>query len=619
MVDQAGTPLIALRQVKATYPLPDGTEARALDEVDLTVRSGQWVAIVGANGSGKSTLVKLICGLLLPEAGTVLVSGASTDVLANLPRIRQTIGMVWQEPDDQIVASVVEEEVAFGLEIRQMEPALMQTRVTEALQEAGLIDERMRLPHQLSGGQRQRLVIASALAPDPECLVFDEAMSMIDEAGREAMLLWLKRLHRAGKAIVTVTHDMREVTLADRVVVLDSGCVVADGKPSEILAYGEKLRAWGLQLPFPSAVSIAVQARSHTFQAPTATVQETLSAFDEAVRKRASSTHDLSRANSSRAPLAVLPRIPHGDRASLVTPDAAPVVVQLRHANYVHQAQTPFAHQALFDVSLQVSRGERVAIVGHTGSGKSTLMQLLSGLLVARPGEVSIAGLDPALRADRGDVRKKVGLLFQNPERQLFERFVGEDIAFGPLRQGLTVEQARERVRVAMDAVQLPFALKDRPIHALSGGQKRRVGIAGVLALESELLVLDEPTAGLDPESSEHMLRFLQEYQQAHGVTVILVTHRLEEAARFADRIVVMKAGHLIEDGRTADVLTPERILSWGFPVPDFVALGVGMRERGVDVSCVPPNVSVMADAIAGFLQVQEGGHEDGATTGTVS
>lgn len=614
------SPLLSVEQVRVTYALPDHTSALALAGVDLCVGEGEWVAVVGANGSGKSTLVKLLCGLLLPDEGVVTVGGLKTSVKAHLPLIRQRLGVVWQEPDDQIIASIVEEEVAFGLEIMQMEPRQMHERVTQTLLQAGLLQERARLPHQLSGGQRQRLALAAALAPDPACIVLDEATSMIDEAGKADILAWLQQLHQSGKAIVSVTHDMREAALAQRIVVMQEGIIVADGSAREVFALGERLQDWGLHPPLPAAVSLLVQRRYQAFTAPALGVAALCQTYDDvrATRQRLSAMDDVGR-SSAPSLAADSADLLHSDAPSLAAQKLkSKPIIELRGVQYVHQVGTPFARQALYDVHLTINRGEHVAIVGHTGSGKSTLMQLLNGLLLAEPGQVRIGGLDPSLPSERALVRRKVGLLFQNPERQLFERYVGDDIAFGPLRQGLTLDQARERVRDAMRAVKLPWEYKDRPIHALSGGQKRRVGIAGVLALEPDVLVLDEPTAGLDPASADELLGFLVDYQRAREVTILLVTHRLQEAAQFAERLVVMRDGRIVHDGIAGAMLQSEHIASWGFPVPDFVELTDKLSERHVHVSPVPPSAVRVANAILAALAVTQGGDDRGATTGTV-
>jgi len=588
--------LICLEQVTAVYDAVGSDESTtALKAVSLSVQAGEWVAILGANGSGKSTLIKLICGVLLPTHGTVTVAGLNTKARESLPAIRRQLGMVWQQPDDQLVASVVEEEVAFGLEIRQIERTAMMRMVERALRAADLWEQRNRAPYTLSGGQRQRLVVAAALAPEPRCLVLDEATSRIDEAGKVELLTWLKREQTRGMAIVTVTHDMREAAAADRVIVLSEGQVVATGTPREVFALAAaQLRLWGLTLPFLADVSLKLQELHPTFPAPLLNAQEFFLEYDlsqvslggehtTACIGREATAHTADEADEL------------GELSREESPDLA---LLLHDVAYTHQLGTPFARLALRDVHLQVHAGERIAVIGHTGSGKSTLLQILGGLLQPDQGLVRIGGLDPRARDKHVKLRQTVGLLFQNPEEQLFERYVGDDIAFGPLRQGLALAPARERVRAAMAAVGLPFAWKDRLIDTLSGGQKRKVGIAGVLALDPDILILDEPTSGLDPLAAEELLLYLRDYQMARKVTVVIVTHQLAEAAQFAERIVVMAAGQLLAQGVQPQDLSPQLMKSWGFPAPDFVQLTAGLQERGVQV-CTTATAEQVAIAVS--------------------
>lgn len=601
--------LICLEQVTAVYDAVGSDESTtALEAVSLTVQAGEWVAVLGANGSGKSTLIKLICGVLLPTHGTVTVAGLSTNARESLPAIRRQLGMVWQQPDDQLVASVVEEEVAFGLEIRQIERTAMKRMVERALRAADLWELRKRAPYTLSGGQRQRLVVAAALAPEPRCLVLDEATSRIDEAGKVELLTWLKREQTRGMAIVAVTHDMREAAAADRVIVLSEGQVVATGTPREVFALAaEQLRLWGLTLPFLADVSLRLQELRPAFPAPLLDAQEFFLEYDQSQVRlvehttacivKEATAHTLEQRDKQT--------VTAGELVELSQEEAPHLALLLHDVAYTHQLGTPFARLALRDVHLQVHAGERIAVIGHTGSGKSTLLQILGGLLQPDQGVVRIGGLDPRARDKRVKLRQTVGLLFQNPEEQLFERYVGDDIAFGPLRQGLALESARERVRAAMAAVGLPFAWKDRLIDTLSGGQKRKVGIAGVLALDPDILILDEPTSGLDPLAAEELLLYLKDYQMARKVTVIIVTHRLAEAAQFAERIVVMAAGQLLAQGVRPQDLSPHLTNSWGFPAPDFVQLAAGLQERGVQV-CTTDTAEQVATAVSAVWSGRE-------------
>lgn len=246
--------------------------------------------------------------------------------------------------------------------------------------------------------------------------------------------------------------------------------------------------------------------------------------------------------------------------------------IELREVSHVYGAGTPFAHEALSNINLKIDDGEIVGIIGHTGSGKSTLVQHFNGLLKPTSGQVLIDGVDitqPGVNLR--DVRRKVGLVFQYPEHQLFEETVAADVAFGPKNLGLDSETVEERVRAALMMVDLDYEkLKDRSPFELSGGQKRRVALAGVLAMQPKVLVLDEPSAGLDPRSRDELLQLIVKLHAEYGMTVIFVTHNMSEAAKLASRLIVMHQGKIAMDG------TPREIFQRG---PELEAIGLGVPE----------------------------------------
>ncbi len=254
--------LIALRDVSYVYRRGTPEEVRALDHVTLTIRAGEFVALVGANGSGKSTLAKLLNALLLPTEGEVRVAGMDTRDPRSLWEIRRRVGMVFQNPDNQIVATVVEEDVAFGPENLGLPPEEIARRVEWALKVVGMWEYRHREPHLLSGGQKQRVAIAGVLAMRPQCIVLDEATTMLDPQGRREVLETVHRLREEeGITILLITHDMEEVVRADRVVVLSRGRVALEGPPEEVFAEARRLRA--LDLDLSEIASLAHCLRRH--------------------------------------------------------------------------------------------------------------------------------------------------------------------------------------------------------------------------------------------------------------------------------------------------------------------------------------------------------------------
>ena len=261
--------------------------------------------------------------------------------------------------------------------------------------------------------------------------------------------------------------------------------------------------------------------------------------------------------------------------------------IVIEHLNYVYMAGGPYETKALSDINLTIRDGEFIGLIGHTGSGKSTLVQHLNGLIMPTSGRVLVDGMDLADKAtDRRAVRQRVGLVFQYPENQLFEETVEKDIAFGPKNLGLDENEINRRVKDAMRRVALDYGkLHDRSVFELSGGQMRRVAIAGVLAMEPQVLVLDEPCAGLDPRGREEILGLIKKLHEEAGTTIVMVSHSMDDVASLAERVIVMNHGEVAMDGAPRDVFScGEELRGMGLDVPQAVQLAGKLRERGFDI-----------------------------------
>lgn len=595
----ADLPVISVRDVSFAYPRrptaessSDGRQAasaaslseRVLERVSLDVRKGEFVAVLGRNGSGKSTLAKLMNGLVRPLDGEVLVQGRATTDRSYLRTVRRRVGMVFQNPDNQLVATVVEEEVAFGLENYGVPRAVMLERVTDALRRVDMEAHRQRRPHQLSGGQKQRVAIASVIAMQPDCIIFDEATSMLDVEGRRDVMALMRDLHESGKAVVIITQRMEEALQAERIVVLEAGRVVLGGTPREVFTQVQAVERLGLDVPVATDLAFRLSRAFATAPGSPDLPQDVLTAEEFANAWaawkplcRAACESGTGEAYESSGPRG------RGEDS------AAAAVIEVQGVSHTYMRATPLAQTALSDVSLTVRRGEIVAIVGQTGSGKSTFIQHLNGLLTPQSGSVIVDGVDLSdPKADVKRVRRTVGLVFQNPEDQLFEALIGDEIAYGPFQFGFPLEEVRERVRFAMDWVGLDFAWRDRPVQALSGGEKRKVAIAGVLALRPAVMVLDEPTAGLDPQACEELLTNLVRMRDDYGMTLVVVTHQMEEVARLADRVVVMSDGKIVLDAPTRSAFADaERLCALHLDEPDTVALLRAVARTGTKLDPV--------------------------------
>lgn len=506
----------------------------ALDDMTLEVCRGERVCVLGANGSGKSTLASVICGLLAPDEGDVELAGHAVCTggvpdLAAYRDARRQLGLVFQNPDDQIVTSVVADDVAFGPENLGVPRAQISVRVARELRRVAMEKYAHADPSRLSGGQRQRVCIAGALAMEPAVLVLDEPSSLLDVRGRAAIMRVMGRLAAAGATLVHVTHFMDEALAADRVVVMQHGHVALEGTPDEVFAAknAQVIEALGLEMPFEARLAVA-----------------------------------LRQAGAAGGAIAA-PGAPSDEKPAACAPAAEPLAILARDLGFSYGPDA----QALDGVSLKVPARATTAIVGQTGSGKSTLLRLLCGLEAADAGSLTVCGINAATKRGRRQVRRAVGYVMQHPERQLFAQTVADDVAFGPRNQGLSAAEVERRVAHALDLVGLADRRDASPFE-LSGGQQRLAAIAGVLAMEPELLVLDEPTAGLDPRGRAR-LRALMADLAAHGVTLLQVTHSMEDAAR-ADHVVVLDQSHVLAAGTPAEVFCPAN-------EPQLTAVGLGL------------------------------------------
>jgi energy-coupling factor transport system ATP-binding protein len=561
-------PILRVENVHHTY-FPDSPNAiHALRGVSLRVHRGEYLAIIGHNGSGKSTLAKHLNGLLLPTQGDVWVKNWNTKDAAHRRAIRATVGMVFQSPDNQIVATIVEEDVAFGPENLGVPRAEMRQRVDWALDIVEMQAQRHRAPHLLSGGEKQRVAIAGVLAIKPEVLVLDESTALLDPSGREQVLRVARRLNDEGVTIIAVTHLMHEAALAHRVIVMENGLIAMEGAPRQVFNQVERLRELQLDIPEITQLAQRLHARDAAFPADVLTVDE----FVEAMMKDGGrKTEDAGSASVVRRPSSVI----------------RPLPIVVRQLEHTYLRGTPLESVALRGVDFAARRGDVAGIIGHTGSGKSTLIQHFNALLRPQRGEVRVLDFDTSdKKIDARALRRRVGLVFQFPEAQLFERFVGDDVAFGPWQSGLRGDALRARVREAMDAVGLPFdAFKDRPLYSLSGGERRRAALAGALAIKPEILVLDEPTVGLDPRGHKDVLARLMALRRDKDITLVIVSHNMEDIARLCDDVSVIANGKSVLSGTPREIFArAERLSELGLGVPQVAAAMRALRERGMRV-----------------------------------
>jgi energy-coupling factor transport system ATP-binding protein len=281
--------------------------------------------------------------------------------------------------------------------------------------------------------------------------------------------------------------------------------------------------------------------------------------------------------------------------------------ISLQHVEYRYQANTPFERLAIQDVSVDIPSGTFMAIIGHTGSGKSTVLQHLNALLQPSAGSVMIG--DRVIKANQKsknlkEVRQRVGIVFQFPEHQLFEETVEKDIIFGPMNFGVSEVEAKLRARIALKQVGLPEEILEKSPFELSGGQMRRVAIAGVLAMEPDVIVLDEPTAGLDPRGRKEIMDMFYQLHRERGLSTILVTHSMEDAAKYADQIVIMQQGKVVKRGTSEEIFTsPTELVKMGLDVPEVVRFQLKLEEKtGMKLGKFYLSIGDLSSAVKDFL-----------------
>lgn len=535
----APTPMISIDQVSYSYP---DSAAPALRDLSLTVAEGEFLLVAGPSGAGKSSMLRLLNGLV-PHfyggrfAGRVRVWGR--DTLAHQPRdMADLVGFVFQDPESQFVVDVVEDELVFGMENLGLPQKTMRRRVEEVLDQLAIAHLRRRRVSSLSGGERQRVAIAAALAAQPRALVLDEPTSQLDPHGAEEVLTALQKLNAdLGITVVLCEHRLeRVVQYADRLLYLDargghgtSGVVV--GPPREVLAaipqvpplqqLGRALGWAPLPLTIKEGRAFAVAPRPPVLQA--------------------------ERGGQPRGADAPPPPLPGRERGAGGEGHAA----ELRDVTVRYGE-----HEAVYRLSLAVRRGELLALMGRNGSGKSTLLKSLIGLARPQEGRVAVAGRDIA-RAPVEELAREVGYVPQDPRSILYHDTLRAELEFTLRGHGRQADGAVEATLAALGIAHLADAYP----RALSGGEAQRAAMAAILVADPPLLLLDEPTRGLDYRAKAGLARLLRRLC-AEGRTVVMATHDVELAAACADRVALLGDGELVVEGPAREILGQSLLLS---------------------------------------------------------
>lgn len=559
----------------------------ALDHVSFSIPAGKRTCIVGANGSGKSTVASILSGLTAPDEGTVtflgttVVNDGQVDFEA-YKTIRPQLGLVFQNPEDQIICSVVADDIAFGLENLQV-PSDQITPLVEQQIELGTLTEfSSENPQMLSGGQQQRVAISGALVMKPQILILDEPSAALDVVHRNNVMGLVEKLRAAGKTIVHVTHFMDEVVSADHVIALDDGRVAFEGTPEALFEQHELVECLHLEEPFAYQVAHALNDRGVVVcKSPSA--ERVLSELTGLLATAAQGARSAGTAGSCDDATAGCDAIGSASGSAAVS---------------VCDVTFSYQKPVLKNISVDVQKDSHVAVIGSTGSGKSTLARLICALDTPDSGSLCVAGLDTRQKQNRRKLHGIVGYVMQRPERQLFAQTVAEDVAFGPTNLGLSACDVTSAVNAALELVGLSHKADVSPFE-LSGGQQRLCALAGVIAMQPKVLVLDEPTSGLDPYYCAELRKIINAVLD-DGCTVIELTHSMEDAAE-SDQIVVLHEGDLVFSGTPYQTFTH-------FSEAEFQELGLGIphalawaqrlsRATGINLR-EPLTLSELVDAL---------------------
>ena len=531
--------------------------------------------------------------------------------------------MVFQNPDNQIIASVVEEDVGFGPENIGLPTDEIWQRVNNALSAVHMEAYRLKSPNHLSGGQKQRVAIAGTLAMEPKTIVLDEPTAMLDPSGRKEVLesvLELKR--KKGISIILITHYMEEAVDADRILLMDSGKLVMDGSPREVFQNVERLKEYRMDVPLITELAHKLQKKGFPIEKTILKKEE----LEEELFKLKEEGFSLQENFTAS-------ELPGLSKPSSEKPEADDYIVEVEHLSAIFQEGTAMESFALKDLSMKIRRGSLTAVIGHTGSGKSTLVQHLNGLIKAKSGEIFVSFREnpPLVKSgksflffkgkktviekkgrlslseegfDYRALRFKVGLVFQYPEYQLFEETVLADVMFGPLNQGKTREDAEALAKDALASLGIGEELYAKSPFELSGGQKRKVAIAGVLAMGPELLILDEPTAGLDPAGRDELFEEIAGLRKNYAMTILLVSHSMDDVARYADEVLVLHQGELKLEGTVEEVFSKkEELEKMGLGLPQIRALLYDLKKKGLEIP-LGNTVSEAVQALSTYFSV---------------
>ncbi len=479
----------------------------------------------------------------------------------------ERVGILFSNPENQIVTSIVEEDIAFSLEVAAVPSETIPGKVQGILDELGICHLGKRMPHLLSGGEQQMVALAGVLVLKPDLIVLDEPTTFLDPEGKSAVMAILRGLADRGKTVILITHDMAEACCADRVWLMEQGRIVEDDPPKAFFGGRSSRERQGITPPFLIRLALGLESRGVKIADPM----------------------NLERMTSDlKVFLKPLGGRVYGDDREPSRKERIEPVIIFSGIRFRYGVPDRTGTDLLRGLDLGIPEGSFSMVCGCNGSGKSTLLQMANGLIKPDEGTVSFKGRSLAsIGREPGGIPARIALLFQNPERQLFSDTVYDDIAFGPRNLGFDAREVDRRVHKAAELSGLGREILDRSVHSLSGGQMRRAATAGVLAMEPAVLILDEPTDGLDPGGAKEFFGRTREYCEKQGTTVLVAVHKVPEEVWTVDHFSHLENGTILSSGPAGSVLTgPDKTLPDRY-LPDHLLLQRRLLLAGVSLGAV--------------------------------
>ncbi len=534
------------------------SDTAALEDINLEIKPGEIVLITGPAGSGKTTLCSCINGLI-PHYHEGNLQGKVTIGKYDTKNVRvgglaSIVGMVFQDPESQLVTNSVADEVAFGPENFGVPREKINKRVKKALEATRLVGYEDREPHTLSGGEQQACVIAATYSMHPEIYVLDEPLANLDPQGRAKVLELVKEIaEEFGKTMIIVEHALEEIMpYVDRVLVMDKGRIVRNGSVEEVLSKGDIKKVF--KRPDITRLAQSIGVSGFPLRP-----EELITAIIEKYQPgKVKQTFEHKRGNGKGDP-----------------------VIFMDHVSHCYEAGV----DALYDVNLSIHQGEFIALLGRNGSGKTTLVSHIIGLLKPTQGEVRVLGQN-TVDTPTHILARHVGFCFQNPNHQIVSFTVQDEMKFGLKAHEIDESEYEARIEKALRIVNME-EYADAEVFDLGKGQKQRIALASVLTLEPEMLVIDEPTTGQDPEMTHEIFEIIKKLNQ-NGTTVLVITHKVDYAAMYAKRAIVLNHGLVKFDGPIDDLLLDEELMQANsLELPDITRLAKKLSDFGIPANTV--------------------------------